>query len=207
MSQLHVSRHPLTAHHLRLLRSIDTDNERFRRQVDRLATILTLEATADLSLQPVTIQTPLEKCESMQLSQSIAIVPILRAGLGMVPPLLQMLPQAQVQHLGMYRDEATALPVEYYSKLSTARGVDIAIVTDPMLATGGSALAAIDALKRWGATDIRLLCLIAAPEGIDAVLKHHNDVRIFVSVVDRQLTANKFIAPGLGDAGDRMFGT
>ena len=199
--------HPLVRHHLSVLRSVDCDSEQFRSQIDRLAILLATEATRDLHTVKTEVVTPLETIGGERLSQKLALVPILRAGLGLVTPLLNMLPEAQVWHLGMYRDEATAQPVEYYCKLPTQNAADVAIVLDPMLATGGSIRAAIGALRRWGVPDIRVLSVIASPEGIEAVAAQFPEVRIFVCRVDRELNARKFILPGLGDAGDRLFNT
>ena len=199
--------HPLVRHHLSVLRSVDSDSEQFRSQIDRLAILLAIEATGDLKTTAVEVATPLEVIRGQRLSQTLAVVPILRAGLGLVNPLLNMLPEAQVWHLGMYRDEATAQPVEYYCKLPQQNAAEVAIVLDPMLATGGSIRAAIAALQRWGVPDIRVLSVIASPEGIEAVQTQFPEVKIFVCRIDRELDARKFILPGLGDAGDRLFNT
>ncbi len=179
----------------------------FRAQVQRLSMLLAVYATADLLLRPCHIQTPLVEHDGHTLAVRVAIVPILRAGLAMVEPVLQLLPDAEVRHLGMYRDEATALPVEYYRKLPDADPVDVALILDPMLATGGSIRMAADAMKRWGVKDIRVLSLIAAPEGISLLHADLPEVQLFVASVDERLDANKFIIPGLGDAGDRIFNT
>lgn len=199
--------HPLVRHHLAQLRSVDSSPEEFRRLVSRLATMLAYQATSDLDLNPATVQTPLEETTGARLSQSIGLVPILRAGLGMVDPLLELLPMAEVWHLGMYRDEETATPVEYYSKIEGHRPVDVALVLDPMLATGGSAVAALEAMARWGVPRRKLLSIIAAPEGVDVVRKRCPDVEIHVCEIDQCLNDVKFIVPGLGDAGDRIFNT
>ena len=199
--------HPLVRHHLAQLRSVDSSPEEFRRLVSRLATMLAYQATSDLDLNTATVQTPLEETTGARLSQSIGLVPILRAGLGMVDPLLELLPMAEVWHLGMYRDEETATPVEYYSKIEGHRPVDVALVLDPMLATGGSAVAALEAMARWGVPRRKLLSIIAAPEGVDVVRKRCPDVEIHVCEIDQCLNDVKFIVPGLGDAGDRIFNT
>jgi len=199
--------HPLVRHHLAQLRSVETNPEEFRRLVSRLATMLAYQATSDLDLNTATVQTPLEETTGARLSQSIGLVPILRAGLGMVDPLLELLPMAEVWHLGMYRDEETATPVEYYSKIEGHRPVDVALVLDPMLATGGSAVAALEAMARWGVPRRKLLSIIAAPEGVDVVRKRCPDVEIHVCEIDQCLNDVKFIVPGLGDAGDRIFNT
>lgn len=199
--------HPLAAHHLSILREVSTPPSLFRSQIQRLTMLLAVHATANLPLNPKTIQTPLTQHTGKSLSVRIAIVPILRAGLAMVEPVLQLLPDAEVRHLGMYRDEATAEPVEYYSKLPQNNAVDIALILDPMLATGGSIRMAVGAIKRWGVNDIRVLSIIAAPEGIKLLHAEAPDVQLFVASVDERLDANKFIVPGLGDAGDRIFNT
>jgi uracil phosphoribosyltransferase len=169
--------------------------------------LLAVKATEDLDLEPVAVTTPLTRMEGKKLSGTTAIVPILRAGLGLVEPVLELLPDAQVWHLGMYRDEATAMPVEYYSKLPTINPAKVGFVLDPMLATGGSVRAAVAALKRWGVPDVRVLSVIAAREGIERFHAEHPDVRVYVAAVDEELNPHKFIVPGLGDAGDRMFNT
>ena len=207
MSHVHEVRHPLIQHHLTQLRDKRTPPAEFRRLVNRLAVLLAYEATRDLATGAVDIETPLTDTTGRQLSERIGLVPILRAGLGMVDPLLDLLPQAEVWHLGLYRDEATAQPVEYYSKLPTHSPVDVAFVLDPMLATGGSAIAALSALRQWGVTNIRVLSLIAAPEGIRSVIEAFPKVQLFVCAIDAELDSHKFIVPGLGDAGDRSFNT
>jgi uracil phosphoribosyltransferase len=169
--------------------------------------LLAVRATDDLQLAPVAVETPLTGMEGKKLDQRIAIVPILRAGLGLVEPVLQLLPDAAVWHLGMYRDEATAQPVEYYCKLPDGNAVDVGLVLDPMLATGGSIKAAVVALKRWGVQDIRVLSVIAAKPGIEEFQKEFPEVKVFVASIDPVLNSHKFIVPGLGDAGDRMFNT
>jgi uracil phosphoribosyltransferase len=169
--------------------------------------LLAVYATEDLPLQPRQVTTPLATIQGQALAKRVAIVPILRAGLSMVEPVLQLLPEAEVRHLGMYRDEATAQPVEYYCKLPTGHPADVALILDPMLATGGSIRMAVASLKRWGVSDIRVLSIIAAPEGIELLHQEAPDVPLYVANVDEQLNANKFIVPGLGDAGDRIFNT
>lgn len=199
--------HPLVHCHMSVLRDVNTTSEQFRNQIFRLATFLAIEATRDLSTDEVDVQTPIQTTKGYALRNSIALVPILRAGLGLIEPVIGMLPQAQVWHLGMHRDEKTAEPIEYYCKLPDEDAADIAIVLDPMLATGGSVRAAISTLKRWGTKDIRVASVLAAPEGVQAVLKEFPDVKIFVCKVDERLDERKFIVPGLGDAGDRIFNT
>jgi uracil phosphoribosyltransferase len=199
--------HPLVAHHLTILRDHATPPALFRQQVHRLAMLLAVEATRDLPTRAQPIQTPLCPAEGHILAARIALVPILRAGLGLVEPILQLLPDAETWHLGMYRDEQTAEPVEYYCKLPEFNAPDVALVLDPMLATGGSIEAAIGSLKRWGVKDLRVLSVIAAQYGIDRIHKAHPEISIYVCKIDPELNANKFIVPGLGDAGDRIFNT
>ncbi|MBM3967418.1 MAG: uracil phosphoribosyltransferase [Planctomycetes bacterium] len=199
--------HPLASHHLSILRDTKTTPSQFRNQVQLLSMLLAVKATEDLALEPHSLQTPLCAMEGYRISQRIAIVPILRAGLGLVDPVLRLLPDAEVWHLGMYRDEETAQPVEYYSKLPAADPAQVGMVLDPMLATGGSIRAAVDALKKWGVGNIRVLSVIAAPEGIELFHQEHPDVTVYVAAVDQELNSHKYIVPGLGDAGDRMFNT
>ncbi len=207
MSNAHEVQHPLIQHHLAKLRDKATSPDEFRRLVNRLAGLLVYEATRDLLTTTVEIDTPLVKMSAKRLSQRMGLVPILRAGLGMVDPVLDLLPNAEVWHLGLYRDEETARPVEYYSKLPANRPVDIALVLDPMLATGGSIIAALAALQRWGVPKLKVLSLIAAPEGIRNVTEACPQAQVFVCAIDRELNSRKFIVPGLGDAGDRSFNT
>jgi uracil phosphoribosyltransferase len=199
--------HPLAAHHLSILRATSTSPAQFRTQIHLLSMLLAVRATDDLQLAPVSVETPLTGMTGSKLDQRIAIVPILRAGLGLVEPVLQLLPDAAVWHLGMYRDEATAQPVEYYCKLPEGNAVDVGLVLDPMLATGGSIKAAVVALKRWGVQDIRVLSVIAAKPGIEEFHREFPEVKVFVASIDPVLNSHKFIVPGLGDAGDRMFNT
>jgi len=199
--------HPLVEHHLTTMRDERTSPAEFRRIVHRLSTLLAYEATRDLEVETVEIQTPVAATSGKLLQQRIGIVPILRAGLGMVDSVLDFIPEAEVWHLGMYRDEETATPVEYYSKLPKNRPVDVGFVLDPMLATGGSALLAIDSLNNWGVKSIKMLSIIASQEGIDNVISANPNVSVHVCAVDETLNANKFIVPGLGDAGDRIFNT
>ena len=207
MKDVTVIRHPLIQHHLAKLRDKTTPPDEFRRLVQRLAVLLAYEATHDLQTSTCEIETPLTTMTAQRLSQRIGLVPILRAGLGMVDPILNLLPDAEVWHLGLYRDEATAQPVEYYSKLPAHSPVDVALVLDPMLATGGSAIAALTALQRWGVPKLKVLSLIAAPEGIRNVNEACPAASIFVCSIDKELNSRKFIVPGLGDAGDRSFNT
>ena len=206
-STLHVSRHPAILHKLAILRDEATEPKKFREVVRELSWLLGYEALADARVRPLTIQTPLEEMEAAELADRIGLVPILRAGLGMVDAMLELMPTAQVWHLGLFRDERTLRPVEYYNKLPDSATVDLCLILDPMLATGGSATAAIEVLKKWGAERIKLVNLIAAPEGVDAVTSAHPDVEIYCAALDRQLNDKGYIQPGLGDAGDRQFGT
>ncbi|MCA9123347.1 MAG: uracil phosphoribosyltransferase [Planctomycetaceae bacterium] len=207
MSFVTTVEHPLVQHHLVRLRNHDTPPAEFRTLVQRLAVLLAYEATKDLRLADVEVQTPLTRTNGQQLQQRIGVIPILRAGLGMVDPLLDLIPDAEVWHLGLYRDEQTAQPVEYYSKLPAASPVDVALVLDPMLATGGSAASALTALQRWGVSSLKLLSLIAAPEGIASLARQFPEAQVYVCAVDEELNDQKFIVPGLGDAGDRSFNT
>jgi uracil phosphoribosyltransferase len=204
---LHVSTHPAVLHKLAILRSISTEPKKFREIVRELSWLLGHEALADARLRPIEIETPLETAQAFELADRIGLVPILRAGLGMVDAMLELMPTAEVWHLGLFRDERTLRPVEYYNKLPDQHTVDLCLILDPMLATGGSATAAIEVLKRWGASRIKLINLIAAPEGVDAVLSAHPDVEIYSAALDRGLNEKGYIMPGLGDAGDRQFGT
>ena len=200
-------KHPLVSHHITCLRDDAASSDTFRHSVRRLAVLLTYEATRDLATKPVPVTTPLTETTGEQVRDRIGLVPILRAGLGMVDPVLDLIPSAEVWHLGFYRDETTLEPVEYYKKFPKSDPVDIAFVIDPMLATGGSAIAALESVKDWGAPQSRLLAMIAAPEGIAAVQKAFPDVDIYVCVIDEKLNDKAYIVPGLGDAGDRIFNT
>jgi uracil phosphoribosyltransferase len=207
MSRIVEVAHPLIKHHLSRLRDKHTPPAEFRQLVHRLAVLLAYEATSDLALRDTEIETPLTRMLAHALSQRVGLVPILRAGLGMVDPILNLIPTAEVWHLGLYRDEETALPVEYYSKLPHSEPVDVALVVDPMLATGGSALAALAALQKWGVRRITILSIIASRVGIDAVNREFPEAAIYVCAIDPELNNRKFIVPGLGDAGDRIFNT
>jgi uracil phosphoribosyltransferase len=202
-----VSRHPLVLHRLSLLRHRETDTPTFRRLVREMAQMLFFEAAADLQLSTWTVTTPLAECTGHRLADTICLVPILRAGLGMAEAILYMVPNAQVWHLGLYRDHKTLKPVTYYNKLPPEADRDLCFVVDPMLATGGSAVAALDILKNWGLKRITYLGLIAAPEGVQALHKAHPDVPIHLAALDSHLNDKSYIVPGLGDAGDRQFGT
>lgn len=204
---VHVSRHPLVLHRLASLRHKDTPPPTFRRLVRELARLLFFEAMSDLALQPITVPTPLADCPAQVLAERIGLMPILRAGLGMAEAILDSVPDAQVWHLGLYRDEDTSKPVTYYSKLPPRATVDLAVVLDPMLATGGSLMATIDLLKHWGVPRIKFLGLIAAPEGVRILQQSHPDVPIYLAALDSHLNERNYIVPGLGDAGDRQFAT
>jgi len=204
---LHVSQHPAVLHKLAVLRDVDTEPKKFREVVRELSWLLGYEALADAAVRSRRIRTPMEEMDASELGERIGLVPILRAGLGMVDAMLELMPTAQVWHLGLFRDEKTLRPVEYYNKLPDSATVDLCLILDPMLATGGSATAAIDVLKKWGAVRIKLVNLIAAPEGVRAVQGAHPDVEIHCAALDRQLNEKGYIMPGLGDAGDRQFGT
>jgi len=203
----------VTRHKLTLLRRVRTEPKKFRELVNELSTMLCYEATRDLATELSVVETPLTTMEGVSVSEKVGLVPILRAGLGMVNGAWQLLPQAEVWHLGLYRDEDTLQPVEYYNKLPTEPTVQLCLLLDPMLATGGSAIASIEVLKKWGVARIKFVGIIAAPEGIQALHEAHPDVDIHVATVDERLTNESdpfptgFIWPGLGDAGDRQFGT
>ena len=207
---LHVSSHPAVLHKLGILRDERTEPKKFREVVRELSWLLGYEALADARVKPIEVKTPLETMEGQELGERIGLIPILRAGLGMVDAMLELMPTAEVWHLGLFRDERTLRPVEYYNKLPDSASVDLCLILDPMLATGGSATAAIEILKRWGAVKpvrIKVVNLIAAPEGVAAVTEAHPDVAIHCAALDRQLNDVGYILPGLGDAGDRQFGT
>ncbi len=199
--------HPLIRHKLALLRDAGTTTRDFKQLVGEIAALMTYEVTRDIPTEPVEVQTPLEQCIGARIVGKMALVPILRAGLGMVDGITQLIPNARVGHIGLYRDHETLLPVSYYFKVPTPVADYRFLLLDPMLATGGSAIAAISELTRAGAIDISLLCLVAAPEGVAAVTAACPDVPIYTAALDRELNAQGYILPGLGDAGDRLFGT
>ena len=208
MSTVHVVDHPLVQHKLTLMRQTECSTKDFRQLLDEIAMLMTYEVTRDLPLQEIEIQTPVAKCTSRIIAgRKLGIVPILRAGLGMVDGVLNIVPSAKVGHIGLYRDPVTHLPVEYYCKLPTDIGERDLIVVDPMLATGGSAIAAIDFIKKRGCKSITLMCLVGCPEGVKALQEAHPDVDLFIAAIDEKLNEHKYIVPGLGDAGDRLFGT
>ena len=205
---VNVMTHPLIQHKVTLIRNVETGSKDFRELLEEITLLMGYEITRDLPLEDVEVQTPLVKAIGKQIAgKKLGIIPILRAGLGMVSGLLELMPMAKVGHVGLYRDPETLKPVEYYCKLPSDLSDRRIIVTDPMLATGGSASAAITLLKEEGARDIQLMCLVAAPQGVEAVNKEHPDVRIYVAALDEDLNEHGYILPGLGDAGDRIFGT
>ncbi len=207
MKELHVSTHPLVQHKLALMRAITTEPKKFREVVREITGLLLYEATLDMHTTDIEVQTPLALTTGCKLSDRIGFVPILRAGVGMVDAALDLIPTAQVWHIGLYRDHRTLLPVEYYNKLPVQPTVDLCMVLDPMLATAGSATATVKMLKEWGAKKIKYVGLIAAPEGVEHFHSEHPDVPIHVAAVDSHLNEVGYIVPGLGDAGDRQFGT
>lgn len=208
MSTLHVIDHPLIQHKLTYIRDKHTGTKEFRELVDEVATLMAFEITRDMPLEEIEIETPVSKAKSKILSgKKIGIVPILRAGLGMVDGVRKLIPAAKVGHIGLYRDPKTLKPVEYYIKLPSDIEERDFIIVDPMLATGGSAVDAIQSLKQRGAKNIKFMCLIASPQGVEAVQKAHPDVDIFMAALDEKLNEKGYIVPGLGDAGDRLFGT
>ena len=207
MSQVYVSQHPLVQHKLTLLRDKHTDSKKFRELVKEIAIFMAYEATADLQVEPVTVETPVAPAQGFRLKENIGLVPILRAGLGFVAGVWEMMPSAEVWHIGLFRDEKTLRPVEYYNKLPVRPTVDVCLVLDPMLATGGSAIATVDILKKWGASRIKFMGLIAAPEGLERFTAAHPDVPVYLAAIDDHLNETAYIVPGLGDAGDRQFGT
>ena len=208
MSKVYVFDHPLIQHKLTYIRDKNTGTKEFRELVDEVATLMAFEITRDLPLEEIEIETPVTTAKTKVLSgKKIAIVPILRAGIGMVDGVLKLIPAAKVGHIGLYRDPETLMPVEYYAKLPADVEERDFIIVDPMLATGGSAVEAINSLKKRGAKSIKFMCLIAAPEGVKAIQEQHDDVDIYIASLDEKLNDHGYIVPGLGDAGDRLFGT
>lgn len=202
-----VLNHPLITHKLTLMRKADTNTKNFRQNLDEIAGLMAYEITRDLKLDPITIQTPVVEYETFELNKDIVLVPIIRAGLGMVDGILTLIPTAKVGHVGVYRDEETLQPHEYFAKFPENLGEAEVLVLDPMLATGGSADAAIEMVKKRGAKNIKLVCLVGAPEGVNLIQERHPDVDIFLAALDSHLDEHGYIVPGLGDAGDRIFGT
>lgn len=208
MSKVYINKHPLVQHKISRLRDKNTGTNEFRALVEEIAMLMGYEALNDLPMEDVRVETPLETCMTEVIAgRKLAIVPILRAGLGMVDGILNLVPASKVGHIGLYRDEKTHTPVEYYCKLPKSIEERIIVVTDPMLATGGSAIDAISQIKKHGGRKIKFMCIIAAPEGLKALEKAHPDVQIYVGHLDRELNEDAYICPGLGDAGDRIFGT
>ena len=207
MSNVYASPHPLVAHKLSRMRDKNTNPKKFREFVREISALLAYEATADLQTVPRELETPLAKMTGRELQEKIGLVPILRAGLGMVEGIWELMPSAEVWHIGLYRDEKTLKPVEYYNKLPIEPTVSVCLILDPMLATGGSATATAAILKRWGVKKIKFVGLIAAPEGIQAMQDAHPDIDIYIAAIDDHLNEHAYIVPGLGDAGDRQFGT
>ena len=207
MSNVHASTHPLVAHKLSRMRDKNLEPKKFRELVREIAALLCYEATSDLLTIPRQVETPLASMTGAELKEKIGLVPILRAGLGMVEGIWELMPVAEVWHIGLYRDERTLKPVEYYNKLPVEPTVSVCLILDPMLATGGSAVATTNILKRWGVKKIKFVGLIGAPEGIKNMQEHHPDVPIYLAAIDDHLNERGYIVPGLGDAGDRQFGT
>ena len=208
MAQVHVMDHPLIQHKIGLIRRKETGSKDFRQLISEIAMLMCYEATRDLKLTDVEIDTPISHMTAKELAgKKLAVVPILRAGLGMVDGVLQLVPAAKVGHIGLYRDPETLEPVEYYCKLPADCANREVFVVDPMLATGGSAVAALDMLKKRGVKNIHFMCIIAAPEGVKRLTEAHPDVDVYIGALDDHLNEHKYIVPGLGDAGDRIFGT
>jgi uracil phosphoribosyltransferase len=207
IENLYASEHPLVAHKLNKLRDRRTEPKKFRELIREISALLTYEATQDLLTLPVRVETPLVETAGQVLAEKIGLVPILRAGLGMVEGVWGLMPSAEVWHIGLYRDESTLKPVEYYNKLPVEPTVSVCLILDPMLATGGSAVATVDILKEWGVAKIKFVGVIGVPEGISFLHDHHPDVPIHLASIDDHLNEVGYIVPGLGDAGDRQFGT
>jgi uracil phosphoribosyltransferase len=204
---LNLLKHPLLTHKLALLRRKETDTKEFRETLEEIAGLMAYEITRDLPVKDVIIDTPLAKCHTQELAIDIVLVPVLRAGLGMVNGISNLLPHARIGHIGMYRDHETLKPITYYSKFPDNLSDAIVMVLDPMLATGGSSTDAIQVLKDNGAKTIKLVCIVGAPTGVERILKDHPDVQIYLAGLDEKLNEHGYIVPGLGDAGDRLFGT
>lgn len=207
MGMLFESTHPLVKHKLTLLRDVNTEPKKFRELIREIAMMLCYEATQDLATVPVTVRSPMGEASGVSVEEKIGLIPVLRAGLGMVDGIWEMMPGAEVWHIGLYRDERTLKPVAYYNKLPTSPRVQVCLVLDPMLATGGSAIATVSILKQWGAERIKFVGILAAPEGVAALQAAHPDVPLHIGQIDSHLNEHGYIVPGLGDAGDRQFGT
>lgn len=207
MGKLVVLDHPLIDHKMAIIRDLKTDTKKFRENVNEIGSLVTYEITRDLETKPVEVETPIQKTTCNVLAKDVVVVPILRAGLGMVDGIQMIIPTAKVGHIGMYRDEETLEPHEYYAKFPEEIKTGTVLVVDPMLATGGSANMAIDAVKKRGAVDIRFVGLVGCPEGVSAIQKEHPDVDIYLAALDEKLNEKGYIVPGLGDCGDRLFGT
>ncbi|MBR2257349.1 MAG: uracil phosphoribosyltransferase [Blautia sp.] len=208
MNNVVIMDHPLLQHKISMLRDINTGTNEFRQLVEEIAVLMGYEALRDLPTENVHVTTPIEECMTPMISgKKLAVIPVLRAGLGMVSGILTLVPSAKVGHIGLYRDPETHAPHEYYCKLPESIGERIALVVDPMLATGGSAVSAVDFIKQHGGRTIKFMCIIAAPEGLKKLAEAHPDIQIYVGHLDRCLNENAYIMPGLGDAGDRIFGT
>jgi uracil phosphoribosyltransferase len=204
---LHLVEHPLVHDALATLRDVSTTPQTFRHMAVRISLLLASEATRDVPTSPTEVQTPLGPADGRRVRDGVVVVPVLRAGLGMLDAVLELIPTARVGHIGLQRDEMTAVASQYYSKLPPDLGGAFVLMIDPMLATGGSAVAALDLIRKAGGANVRMICIVAAPEGIALVERHHPDVHIYTPVVDKGLNGHKFIVPGLGDFGDRLYGT
>jgi len=204
---LNVLKHPLLTHKLAQLRRKETDTKEFRETLKEIAGLMAYEITRDLPVRDITIETPLGKCKTQELAMDVVLVPVLRAGLGMVDGISNLIPSARIGHIGMYRDHNTLKPITYYSKFPLNISDAVVMVLDPMLATGGSSTGAIQVLKDHGAKTIKLVCVVGAPQGVECIMKDHPDVQIYLAGLDEKLNEYGYIVPGLGDAGDRLFGT
>jgi uracil phosphoribosyltransferase len=207
MLKPHISDHPLVKHKLTLLRDRNTESKKFRELIREITLLLAYEALADLAVVSKPVETPLTSTQGHKLAEPIGLIPILRSGLGMVEGIWEMIPSAEVWHIGLFRDEATLRPVSYYNRLPVHPTVSVCLILDPMLATGGSAVKTVEILKHWGARRIKFLGLIGAPEGVETLSSQHPDVDIYLAALDDHLNEHAYIVPGLGDAGDRQFGT
>ncbi len=207
MAEVHISQHPLVKHKLTLLRDKNTEPKKFRELIREITLLIAYEALKDLEICEKEVETPLVRTQGYKISEPIGLIPILRSGLGMVEGIWEMIPSAEVWHIGLFRDEQTLRPVAYYNRLPIHPTVSVCLILDPMLATGGSAVKTVEILKNWGARRIKFLGLIAAPEGVEALTTTHPDVDIYLAALDSHLNEHAYIVPGLGDAGDRQFGT